>query len=194
MTVMSPLTTIDLEFLQAPEQGDATSAAVPEARGHRGGVIVAHGVDLGRLDHERFAQMAVDDALRRKLAPYLGLTGSEARALLSAGPLRLSPAQVRQLDTAVHEPLIAELMERFERCGGIAWHALSVTAATVLVREALCQDTVLERSCPRLWRAAEAGDQAAMLRVLHDTGEVPAERVMQATEYLEQTMLDAESY
>ncbi|RKR03254.1 phage lysozyme-like predicted toxin [Kushneria sinocarnis] len=189
MTVISPLNTIDLAFLRAPEQGGATGAAVPEARGHRGGVIVANGVDLGRIDRAHFDSLGLDEALARKLRPYLELTGSEAMALLSAGPLRLSHDQIRELDATVHGPLAVELSTRFERASQLQWHELPRSMATLLMQEALCTNVPLEQSRPQLWQAAITGEQSAMLSVLRECEEVEAERAGRAAEYLEQALV-----
>jgi hypothetical protein len=77
------------------------------------GVTIGTGFDLGQQNAAVLAKLGLDEGLRAKLTPYLGLKTGAALKKLSGLPLLLSKGEADALDDAVHDLYINETAAMF---------------------------------------------------------------------------------
>jgi hypothetical protein len=104
---------IDWDFIAQQEGRARQDGYVPDPTGSQSGVTVATGVDLGARNSQDLARLNLSDSLRQKLEPYLGLRRQEAVDFLRANPLRLTPAEVQELDLAVKNQSMGQLVDTY---------------------------------------------------------------------------------
>ncbi len=104
---------IDWDFIAQQEGRAVQDGYVPNPEGSQSGVTVATGVDLGARDMDDLNRLGLSDALKEKLEPYLGLRQQEAVDFLEENPLRLTAAEVQELDRAVKTQTLDQLVSGY---------------------------------------------------------------------------------
>lgn len=92
--------TFDLGWIQQHENRQNSLSAHVDATG-TGGVVVAHGVDLGKMNANDLYALHLPKALYDKLSPYVDKTRANATSYLSAHPLSLSASEGATVDQAM---------------------------------------------------------------------------------------------
>lgn len=98
-----------------------------------------------------------------KLKPYLGLRRNDALQALSARPLRLSPAEARELSAAIAFDIIARVARRFEAAANRRFADVPAPARTVIASVAYQYGDNLPKACPRFWRLVVGQDWQAVI-------------------------------
>jgi GH24 family phage-related lysozyme (muramidase) len=159
---------IDWAFIGTLE-GRKLVGYVPDPAGSRSGVTVATGTDIGQMTSSTLSHLPAD--LQKLLLPYVGLTGARAVAALQATPLTITEAQADALDEASFAIAMDRVTRDYDRAVSAgAFAALPDRAQTVIASVGFQYGSIPQR-CPRLWRAAVAGDWAGTIRELRHFGD-----------------------
>lgn len=132
------------------------------------GVTVATGLDLGQQTKAGLKTMGLAENLVGRLAPYLGLKGQAAQALLAKSPLRLEQEAVAAIDAAVHAAYINTAAGLF---GRVSFAAAPKEAQAVAVSLHYQFGTPARDASPALagaWSAMRLGEYAKAAKALRD--------------------------
>lgn len=131
------------------------------------GVTVGYGVDLGHQSMSELKAWGVDDALAKKLKPYLGLKGDKAVQYLKSHPLTITSDQADELDTGAIKSIVGTLAAAFDRDNtlGITFYQLPSGTQTALADFFYQHGAYSNEKYPSLWKAVVAGhwDKASTL-------------------------------
>lgn len=162
---------IDYSFLSAREGGIRLDGYVPAPAGSKSGVTIATGCDLGQRNRADLRALRLPLSLIDKLAPYLGVTRSDAVKLLNEKPLRISLLEAQLIDKAVKRDHLAKLVERYinsdHNVRKVDFFSLPAEAQTVIASLSFQYGTLSVKT-PRFWKAATSQDWAAVERELRN--------------------------
>lgn len=176
---------VDLSFIADLEGAAVREGYVPDPEGSRSGVTIGTGFDLGQHGRAELERLGLAPALVAALAPYLGVKGAAAVALLRQRPLTLTVEQVRELDARVMTSKIDKVIEAYDGAvGSGGWASLPPAACTVIASVAF-QYGDLPRRCPRFWERAVRRDWPAVIAELRDFGDRYPTRRRKEADHLE---------
>ena len=131
--------------------------------GSHSGVTVAGGVDLGYQDAADLR--AYPAPLQAKLAPYVGLRGSFARAYLNKHPLTLTDDEAEAVEAPVRAAFLTEVRNHF----GAEFEEIPDAAQTVIMSVTWQYgDPWSDPKCGDFWKLACAQDWDALADYLDD--------------------------
>lgn len=149
------------------EGGQQLKAYPPPAKGS--GVTVATGIDLGQRSAAELKSLGVDEALAKKLDPYLGLKDADAKAALKRSPLKLTEAEATQLDDLIGGEIRKQVTSKFESATGTKFSALPDEARTVVESLAHNFGPNLDEALPTAWKHIVNEDWEALQSFLRET-------------------------
>lgn len=131
--------------------------------GSHSGVTVAGGVDLG---YRSIADLLAYPApLQAKLAPYVGLRGSSARAYLNKHPLTLTEDEAEAVEAPVRAAFLTEVRRQY----GPAFDEIPDAAQTVIMSVTWQYgDPWSDPKCGDFWNLACGQDWGALADYLDD--------------------------
>lgn len=172
---------VDWDFISAREGGRRLLAYVPhfDGKGIESGVTVATGCDLGQRNEDDIR--GLDDSLIAKLKPYIGVTGSDAAALLSRLPLAITVDEAIAIDTLTHREAIINLMHDWANAKAcIRLECLDKKLRTVVASVAFQYGDLPTRT-PNFWKQVTTGDWTAAYYNLMDFKDAyPSRRRLEA--------------
>jgi len=143
---------------------------IPNLRGSDSGVTVATGFDLGQRDESDLDALGLDDELKAKLAPYLGLTGQAAQDYLSDHPLELTEDEANAIDAASKRESTDKIIHSYNNASDLDFLQLPSEAQTVIASVAY-QYGDLSKKTPSFWKDVTTGDWNAAVRELRNFGD-----------------------
>ena len=162
---------VDFDFIHRLEGRRVLRGYVPEPETSNSGVTIASGFDLGQRDADALRRLGIDDTLRAKLQPYLGLKKLEAVAFLDEHPLEITEEEAERLDLAFKGQMIESLISRFDAASAVPFDELEPQKQTVIASVAFQYGTALDRSTPNFWRQVTTGDWSSALGNLRAFGD-----------------------
>lgn len=165
-------TNTTLSFLREVE-GFETTAYVPEEDGKAlgtSGVTVASGFDLGAHNVSDLKGFGFDDAMVKRLSPYLGKKKVAAQEILKNRPLSLTPEEANTVNKLVKQAKYSEVVDKFNRESDIAWEELPSEWQTAISSVAF-QYGELSSATPNFWQQVVGGDFPAAYRNLRKFGD-----------------------
>jgi hypothetical protein len=113
-------TDVNWDFVAFEESGSPDPRLAVYHPGDKdSGATVAHGFDLGVRDAAGLRGLGLPPGLERKLAPYLGMKGTRAKAFVAAHPLTLTRAEADTIDQAVRNREMGNLVPAFDAASKI---------------------------------------------------------------------------
>jgi len=162
---------VDFDFIHRLEGRRVLNGYVPDADASESGVTIASGVDLGQRDERSLQRLAIAEALRGKLRPYLGLKKQAAVAFLRDNPLTITEDEARALDEAVKREMLGSLISRFDAASAVPFEELEPQQQTIVASVAFQYGTGLHVATPNFWRQVTTGDWRAALANLRRFGD-----------------------
>ena len=131
-SIIPPRDHIDYSFI-GTQEGFHTTALVPKDTDKRrvAGITIGGGVDVGQMNSEDLAKLKLPQTLHDKLVPYIGLTGSKAKAFLEKRPLTISEEEAAQLTDARKKAGVTRLDSKLAAAGIDLWKLPSGVATAV---------------------------------------------------------------
>lgn len=170
---------IDIEFLKSVE-GYRMRGYVPE--GHRSGVTVGIGIDLGQQSLQKLKEAGVAKEVLQLLEPYIGKRGLLALETLKEKPLRLSKEVTDDITTKVIDYDLRKLIVYYNRGATThTWEELEDRQQTVIL-SVVHQYGI--HGAPKFLRYAMKGNWEAVERELQDFGDSYKTRRMKEYRYL----------
>ncbi len=121
-------------WIKKNEGGSLLNGYVPRVKngGDNSGVTIAAGFDLGqhKLADLRSYNLSAD--LIKRLSPYLGLTGQDARDALAKQPVRITRDEATQISDAAFDSNMNSVAQTFDKAAGagafarLPWRAQTV--------------------------------------------------------------------
>ncbi len=124
-------TQIDHHFLKKME-GSKLNGYVPLANNSKSGVTIANGFDLGQLNLKEFNNLSLDEKLKNKLRPYVGLRQHQAKTFLQRHPLTITIQELEQLNKAAAHKILHPLVQSYDRVSKTPFIHLPSEAQTVI--------------------------------------------------------------
>ena len=124
-------TKIDRKFIEKME-GSVMKGYVPLPQSTQSGVTIASGFDLGQMHLKEFNQLPINDALKAKLRPYVGLKRFQAVAFLKKHPLAINVKEMQQLDEIAANKILLPLVKNYNKASKVGFNALPAEAQTAL--------------------------------------------------------------
>lgn len=124
-------TRIDYNFLKKME-GSKLKGYVPLGYQSKSGVTIANGFDFGQLDLLEFNKLPLDESLKDKLRPYVGLKQQQAQAFLEQNPLVITQEEFHQLNKVAANKILLPLMKTYDRFSRTPFMELPSEAQTVI--------------------------------------------------------------
>lgn len=124
-------TKIDRKFIEKME-GSVMKGYVPLPKTTQSGVTIASGFDLGQVHLKEFNQLPINDSLKAKLRPYVGLKRFQAVAFLKKHPLTINAKEMQQLDEVAANKILLPLVKNYNKVSKVAFTALPPEAQTAL--------------------------------------------------------------
>lgn len=175
---------IDWDFISKKEGGSALKGYVPDPDGSKSGVTIATGFDLGARNIKDLEGLPQD--LQSKLAPYLGLQGQNAAAMLRQRPLEITAKEAKQIDKmskgAAVNKLQREWNKRAEETGGKRFEDLSSAQQTVAASVAFQYGSLSKT--PNFRKAMQSGDWTKAINELNNFGDSYSTRRKSEAQYL----------
>ena len=175
---------IDWDFISKKEGGSALKGYVPDPDGSKSGVTIATGFDLGARNIKDLEGLPQD--LQSKLAPYLGLQGQNAAAMLRQRPLEITAKEAKQIDKmskgAAVNKLQREWNKRAKETGGKRFGDLSSAQQTIAASVAF-QYGGLSKT-PNFREAMQSGDWTKAINELNNFGDSYSTRRESEAQYL----------
>lgn len=132
------------------------------------GVTVASGLDLGQQTSAGLRAMGISDKIISRLAPYIGIKGTAAQALLARNPLRLTADEVTAIDTAVHAAYINTAAGLFGRVSFAAAPKEAQAVAVSLHYQFGKPERAASPALANAWNAMRLGEYAKAAKILSD--------------------------
>lgn len=181
---------IDFEFIQSLE-GFELEGYVPDPSGSVSGVTIASGIDLGQMTPDALASLNIKQALKNKLAHYLGRKQWAAHMYVQQNPLKLSQADAESLDKAVKEAKLPEIINVYNmKCGALKFAHLPPAAQTVYFSVAWQYGPALFRRTPKFFNAMINHEFDRVVRELRNFGDRYRTRRNKEADYLEKGLKD----
>jgi GH24 family phage-related lysozyme (muramidase) len=124
-------TRIDRGFIREME-GSSLKGYVPLVDTTNSGVTIAHGFDLGQLSLREFDNLPLDENLRVKLRPYVGLKKYTALSFLQQHPLSISNAELTELNLIAANEILQPLVKYYDRASKESFLDLPPAAQTAV--------------------------------------------------------------
>ena len=174
---------IDWHFLSAREGGQRLRGYVPDGdNGNKSGVTIATGIDLGY--YSRDAAAGLPNALRVKIAPYIGLTGDMARHWLAANPLTVTKEEADLIEAPKRHEMEVALSSHYVKDAHTPFEGIPDAAQTVLASVTWQYGSTWSR-CPHFWAICCKRDWKGAIAALRDFRDpYPSRRNLEA-DYLE---------
>lgn len=166
---------IDWSFIASLE-GFETKGYIPKEENEsrnlvKSGVTIASGFDLGQHDIKYLNKLNLPEDLKRKLIPYMGLTGQLARDMLKVLPLYVTKEEALLINKEVKHDKAVEVMHRYnEASKKHSFTSLDSPVQTVIMSVAF-QYGDLGRRTPNFWGVVTKGDWKGMLWHLEHFGD-----------------------
>ncbi len=159
---------IDTGFI-AKVEGVVLKAYVPLPKKTKSGVTIGAGFDLGQMDLKEFKSLPMDEALRAKLLPYVGLKKYKATAFLKAHPLHLTNVEVEQLNVIAANKILMPLSTSYYKSSGKSFTTLPAAAQTALFSFAYQYGAgfMKKKNLSHLWNHFVAEDWSQASQALH---------------------------
>ncbi len=159
---------IDTKFI-AKVEGVALKGYVPLPKKTKSGVTIAAGFDLGQMNLKEFKSLPMDEALRAKLLPYIGLKKYQATAFLKAHPLHLTNMEVEQLNVIAANKILIPLSTSYYKSSGKSFTTLPAAAQTALFSFAYQYGAgfMKKKNLSQLWNHFVAEDWSQASQALH---------------------------
>jgi len=129
------MSSINMSLIKNEENANnqtATSAyGLPPKKFPLSGVNIGDAIDLGSKNSEYFKNFK-NQKLIKKLEPYFGLRGEDAKTKLNTTPLKISSKEAAELNKFVQEKIFIELKTKWNKDSKIKFNELSTEQATVL--------------------------------------------------------------
>lgn len=165
------MTKVNFDFIAELEGGPVLRGYVPDPEYSKSGVTIATGFDLGQCSEDDLIKLLPEGCeLVNTLAPYCLLKKNKAVAALQAAPLRITSDDAHTIDQCVKQQKLAQLVERYNRASELFFEQLPEPVQTVIASVAF-QYGDLAKRCPLFWKAAIAGNTAAMVAELTNFGD-----------------------
>lgn len=175
---------IDWDFISKKEGGSKLNGYVPDPDGSKSGVTIATGFDLGARNIKDLEGLPQD--LQSKLAPYLGLQGQNAAAMLRQRPLEITAKEAKQIDKmskgAAVNKLQREWNKRAEETGGKKFEDLSSAQQTIAASVAFQYGSLSKT--PNFRKAMQSGDWSKAINELENFGDSYGSRRKSEAQYL----------
>lgn len=189
---------IDWSFISALEGGQKLRGYVPVGgrSGHRSGVTIATGFDIGQYALPQLRGMFGQGDLFDLLAPYAGLRLQQAVQALKARPLIVTRAQADRIDRVAKAEVVGTLIQRYDmevarkRCFAHEAHlvdfvSLPKEAATIIASVAFQYGPGLAQATPRFWDQITSQDWEGARANLLAFGDAYSTRQRREADYLE---------
>lgn len=175
---------IDWDFISKKEGGSMLNGYVPDPDGSKSGVTIATGFDLGARSIKDLQGLPQD--LQAKLAPYLGLHGQDAVAMLRKQPLKISAKEAKLIDKmskgAAVNKLQREWNKRAEETGGKRFEDLTSAQQTIAASVAFQYGSLSKT--PNFRKAMQSGDWSKAVNELNNFGDSYSTRRQSEAKYL----------
>lgn len=126
--------TIDWNFISKKEGAIKTTGYVPMDNSGKvlgkSGVTIGTGIDLGQWDESTLKELGVSDIILKKVRPYIGLKGEQAKRV--ASKLKLSTAESTSLTHQVKKYYGKKVEEDFNKDSTIDFNDLTREQRTVI--------------------------------------------------------------
>lgn len=165
---------INWSFISTLEGGQQLQGYVPigGGAGHRSGVTIATGFDIGQYSLSQLRGMFGQGELLDLLSPYAGLRLQRAVQALNARPLTLTSVQAARIDRVTKMELVGTLIRHYDgevankRCIGrgrslVDFVDLPEEAATIIASVAFQYGPWLAQATPRFWDQVTSQDWGA---------------------------------
>ena len=180
------MSNVDYDFIRERE-GFKTIGYQPTKSS---GVTIGMGVDLKSKNRDYFKGLPKE--LVDKLAPYFGLTGSDAARV--ASNLVLEEDEAQQVSEYVKDKELDTLRAKFKQASGIEFDNLPTKIATPLASVAFQYGMGNpEERFPNFWKAATTLNTEAMEKELRDFKDAYGPRRNLEADYLTQPWIGGES-
>lgn len=188
---------INWSFISTLEGGQQLDGYVPMGggSGHRSGVTIATGFDIGQYSLSQLRGMFGGGELFDLLSPYAGLRLQQAVQSLNARPLTVTRAQADRIDRVAKAGVVSTLIQRYDqevarkRCfasgaGLVDFVGLPDEAATVIASVAFQYGPGLTQATPGFWDQITSQDWEAARANLLSFGDAYPTRRRREAEYL----------
>lgn len=122
---------IDTNFIRKVE-GSLTKGYVPMLGKSQSGVTVGDGVDLGQIHLSEFNSLPIDNALKGKLRPYIGLKQYKAKSFLKSHPLNITQDELTQLNAIAANKILVPLVAAYNKASPVSFFDLPAKAQTAI--------------------------------------------------------------
>lgn len=124
-------TQIDRSFIREME-GSSLRGYVPLVATTNSGVTIAHGFDLGQLSLHEFDNLPLDQNLKIKLRPYVGLRKYIALSFLQKHPLSITNTELKELNLVAANKILQPLMKYYNSSSRESFLELPAAAQTAV--------------------------------------------------------------
>ncbi len=122
---------IDTSFINKME-GVKLNAYVPLPGKSKSGVTIGRGIDLGQMHAREFNSLPINQMLKSKLFPYVGLTRFQAVAFLKTHPLTISHQEMDELNNVFLNRHLIPLIKAYNKSSKVAFTEIPPQAQTAL--------------------------------------------------------------
>jgi len=121
------------------------------------------------------------------------LIGANARAMISAKPLKLSSVDVKTIDQINREYFAKKLSEKYQKFNkNTPFNNLPPSVQTAITSVAFQYGINLEKACPKFWEAAVTEDFKKMLEILRDFKDKYPTRRKKEANYMEKGLKETD--
>lgn len=185
---------INWRFISELEGGQQLRGYVPMGggTGHRSGVTIATGFDIGQYSQPQLRSMFGQGELLDLLSPYAGLRLQRAVQALNDQPLTVTRAQADRIDRVAKAEVLRFLIQRYDQevaskrssvhgSGLVDFVELPDEAATIIASVAFQYGPGLAQATPRFWDQITSQDwEAARANLLAFGDAYPTRRRREA--------------
>jgi GH24 family phage-related lysozyme (muramidase) len=160
-------TKIDRHFIDKME-GVVMKGYVPLPKTTKSGVTIGSGFDLGQMHPKEFKQLPINEALKAKLLPYVGLRQFKAVAFLKAHPLKINTIELQEVNAIAANKILQPLVKSYNKASKVSFTDLPPEAQTALFSFAYQYGPgfMKKSSTSRLWHYYVAQDWAKVSQTL----------------------------
>jgi len=151
---------VSTDWITANEGGSLLNGYVPRARKgtDQSGVTIGAGYDLGQHSAGDLRALNLPDDLIKRLTPYVGLQGQDARDALAKQPLSIGRGEANQIDQGAFDSYLNSAGDAYDQAAGEGAFAKLPWQAQTAISDLWYNMNDLRKRAPDFWRQVTTGD------------------------------------
>lgn len=151
---------VDWEFIESMEGAQILKGYVPHEKASDkkpSGVTIATGFDLGQRNYDDLMRLDLPEEIAKKLRPYLGKKGKDAREFIRLFPLVVSRDEALIIDRQVKIRVLTRLRHFWNKASQVKFGQLPAPVQTLLYSLAYSFGEALHITLPETFKIALRG-------------------------------------